>query len=78
MFLTQAVLFPLVASDQARSHQLQWMFWLEGPAIVVTGMLGALLGSTAHAGAGMLIGMASMMGITNAVLVWVVTMHRGA
>jgi hypothetical protein len=60
--LAQNLLFPLTAPDPAIAGKLRWLFWLEGPAVLAAGTAGALAAPTAYGGAGMLAGIALVMG----------------
>jgi hypothetical protein len=71
--LAHDLLFPLAAPDPAIAKRLRWLFWLEGPAILVTGTAGALLVPATYGGVAMLGGATFVMGVTVLVLVLVVT-----
>lgn len=64
--LAQTLLFPLAAPDPAVAGRLRWLFWLEGPAVLVAGAVGAL--TVSAGGAGMLAGEALVMGATTILL----------
>ena len=66
--LAQNLLFPLAAPDPTVAGQLSWLFWLEGPAVLAAGAVGALAVPSAYAGAGMLAGAALVMGVTIVIL----------
>jgi hypothetical protein len=74
LFLAQSLLFPLAAPDPAIVGKLRWLFWLEGPAVLAAGVVGALAVPAAYGGAGMLAGVALMMG--NITLVLLVFLAR--
>jgi O-antigen/teichoic acid export membrane protein len=65
--LAQGLIFPLVAPDPAVTGRLQWLFWLEGPAVLALGAAGAFIVPAAYAGAGMLAGASVVM--TAAILI---------
>jgi hypothetical protein len=60
--LAQNLLFPLTAPDPAIAGKLRWLFWLEGPAVLAAATAGALAVPSAYGGAGMLAGIALVMG----------------
>jgi hypothetical protein len=61
--LAQFLLFPLAAPDPALAGQLRWLFWLEGPAVLAAGTMGALAVPAAYGGAGMLAGAALVISV---------------
>ena len=66
--LAQNLLFPLAAPDPTVAGQLSWLFWLEGPAVLAAGAVGALVVPSAYASAGMLVGATLVMGVTIVIL----------
>jgi hypothetical protein len=71
--LAQFLLFPLAAPDPAIARQLRWMFWLEGPAALTAGAVGALVVPLVYAGAGMLAGVTLVMGVVILILLVLLT-----
>jgi hypothetical protein len=61
--LAEFLLFAIAAPDAALAGQLRWLFWLEGPAILAAGTVGAVAVPSANGGAGMLAGADLVMGI---------------
>ena len=74
--LVQFLLFTLAAPDPAIAERLRWLFWLEGPAALATGTVGAIAVPAAYGGAGMLAGVAVVMGV--AVLILLVLLTVGS
>jgi hypothetical protein len=66
--LAQNLLFTLVAPDPSLAGRLRWLFWIEGPAVLAAGALGALAVPTAYSAAAMLGAAASVMMITTSVM----------
>lgn len=62
--LGQSLVFPLVAPDPAVTGRLQWLFWLEGPAVLAMGIAGTLVVPSAYGGVGMLVGVSMVMSIS--------------
>jgi O-antigen/teichoic acid export membrane protein len=71
--LAQGLIFPLVAPDPAATGRLQWLFWLEGPAVLAMGVAGALIVPAAYSGAGMLAGVSVVMSIAMLILLMFLT-----
>jgi O-antigen/teichoic acid export membrane protein len=71
--LAQGLVFPIIAPDPAVTGRLQWLFWLEGPAVLVMGVAGALVVPAAYGGAGMLAGVSVVMGIAMLILLMFLT-----
>lgn len=71
--LAQGLVFPLVAVDPAVTGRLQWLFWLEGPAVLAMGVVGALIAPAAYGGAGMLAGVSVVMSIAVLILLMFLT-----
>ena len=63
LFLAQTLLFPLTAPDPTVAAQLRWLFWLEGPAVLAAGTVGALIVPAAYGAAGMLAGVTLVIGV---------------
>jgi hypothetical protein len=66
--LAQSLLFPLAAPDPSIARKLRWLFWLEGPTVLVAGAAGALAVPADWGGAGMLAGAALVIGAVTLVL----------
>lgn len=66
--LGQFLLFPLVAADPLVSNRLRWLFWIEGPAVLMAGAAGAVGVPAAQGAAGMLAGAAFIILATTAIL----------
>jgi hypothetical protein len=62
--IAQFLLFPLAAPDPTVAGSLRWLFWLEGPAVLAAGTVGALAVPAPYGGAGMLVGATIVMGVS--------------
>lgn len=63
LFLAQTLLFQLTAPDPAIARQLRWLFWLEGPTVLLASTVGALTVPSAYGGAGLLAGATLVIGL---------------
>jgi O-antigen/teichoic acid export membrane protein len=66
--LAQNLLFTLVAADPSLADRVRWLFWIEGPAILLAGTFAALIVPAAHGAAAMLGGAVLVMIITSLVM----------
>jgi hypothetical protein len=68
LFLMQNLLFPLAAPDPVIARRLRWLFWLEGPAVLIASAIGLHAAPAIYGGAAMLAGAAAVMAATLVVL----------
>ncbi len=76
IFLVQNLVFPLIAPDPSFATQLRWLFWLEGPAVIVAAVVSALLAPANYGGAALLGGAAFVMGIVSLILLTLLVGRR--